>query len=203
MSGGDEAQLLNDTSRVKGKEALNRNIEAAEALSGAIRSTLGPKGLDKMLVSENGSVRITNDGVTILKNAKIEHPIAKMLIDIATNQENTVHDGTTSSILLASELLQNAWELYVKGIHPSIIANGYSLAYQESTELLESLKISSKDSNLLEQVTKTSLSGKGVSSLQETLSKLACKAARGISKKVDGNIMEANPNDIKIGWRSH
>ena len=198
MSGGDEAQLLNDTSRVKGKEALNRNIEAAEALSGAIRSTLGPKGLDKMLVSENGSVRITNDGVTILKNAKIEHPIAKMLIDIATNQENTVHDGTTSSILLASELLQNAWELYVKGIHPSIIANGYSLAYQESTELLESLKISSKDSNLLEQVTKTSLSGKGVSSLQETLSKLACKAARGISKKVDGNIMEANPNDIKI-----
>ena len=74
MSGGDEAQLLNDTSRIKGKEALNRNIEAAEALSGAIRSTLGPKGLDKMLVSENGSVRITNDGVTILKNAIIEHP---------------------------------------------------------------------------------------------------------------------------------
>ena len=76
MSGGDEAQLLNDTSRIKGKEALFRNIEAADALSGAIRSTLGPKGLDKMLVSDNGTVKITNDGVIVLKNAKIEHPIA-------------------------------------------------------------------------------------------------------------------------------
>tara|TARA_Y100000739_G_C20609452_1_gene467652 strand:- start:1168 stop:2793 length:1626 start_codon:yes stop_codon:yes gene_type:complete len=198
MSGGDEAQLLNDTSRIKGKEALNRNIEAAEALSGAIRSTLGPKGLDKMLVSENGSVRITNDGVTVLKNAKIEHPIAKMLIDIATNQENTVQDGTTSSILLASELLQNAWELYVKGIHPSIIANGYSLAYQKSTEFLESLKINSTDSNILELVTKTSLSGKGVSSLQEALSKLSCEAARGVSKTMENGKIMANSNDIKI-----
>ncbi|MAK04959.1 MAG: hypothetical protein CMA03_03620 [Euryarchaeota archaeon] len=198
MSGGDEAQLLNDTSRIKGKEALNRNIEAAEALSGAIRSTLGPKGLDKMLVSENGSVRITNDGVTVLKNAKIEHPIAKMLIDIATNQENTVHDGTTSSILLASELLQNAWELYVKGIHPSIIANGYSLAYQKSTEFLESLKIDSEISDLLEQVTKTSLSGKGDKSIQETLSRLSCEAARGVAKTGKNGKIKANSNDIKI-----
>ena len=159
MSGGDEAQLLNDTSRIKGKEALFRNIEAADALSGAIRSTLGPKGLDKMLVSDNGTVKITNDGVNVLKNAKIEHPIAKMLIDIAINQENTVRDGTTTSVLLASELLQNAWELYVKGIHPSIIANGYSLAYDKCNELIEEFAIKINNDKLLESATKTSLSG--------------------------------------------
>ena len=197
MSGGDEAQLLNDTSRIKGKEALYRNIEAADALSGAIRSTLGPKGLDKMLVSENGSVKITNDGVTVLQNAKIEHPIAKMLIDIATNQENTVRDGTTSTVLLASELLQNAWELYVKGIHPSIIANGYSLAYQKCNELIEKLAIKTTDGSFLESVTKTSLSRAGGISLQEKFSKLTCKAAQGITISTKKETV-ANPNNVKI-----
>jgi len=198
MSGGDEAQLLNGTSRIKGKEALYRNIGAANALAGAIRTTLGPKGLDKMLVSENGSVKITNDGVTVLKNAKIEHPIAKMLIDIATNQENTVHDGTTSSVLLASELLQNAWELYVKGIHPSIIANGYSLAYEKSTELIESLAINSTKDQFLEAVTKTALSGKGGLLLQEKRAILACDAAKGITTHTEEGGEIANPNNIKI-----
>ncbi len=197
MSGGDEAQLLNDTSRINGKEALFRNIEAADALSGAIRSTLGPKGLDKMLVSENGTVKITNDGVTVLQNAKIEHPIAKMLIDIATNQENTVHDGTTSSVLLASELLQNAWELYLKGIHPSIIANGYSLAYQKCNELIEMFAIKTTNGSFLESVTKTSLSGAGGIRLQEKFSELTCKAAQGITISSKEETI-ANPNNVKI-----
>ncbi|MED5271812.1 MAG: thermosome subunit alpha [Candidatus Thermoplasmatota archaeon] len=197
MSGGDEAQLLNDTSRIKGKEALFRNIEAADALSGAIRSTLGPKGLDKMLVSDNGTVKITNDGVNVLKNAKIEHPIAKMLIDIAINQENTVRDGTTTSVLLASELLQNAWELYVKGIHPSIIANGYSLAYDKCNELIEEFAIKINNDKLLESATKTSLSGVGGLKLQETLTGLTCKAAKGISIHLKNEIT-ANPNNVKI-----
>ena len=198
MSGGDEAQLLTDTSRIKGKEALYRNIEAADALAGAIRTTLGPKGLDKMLVSDNGTVKITNDGVTVLKNAKIEHPIAKMLIDIATTQENTVYDGTTTSVLLASELLQNAWELYVKGIHPSIIANGYSLAYQKSTELIQSFAINVTAEDFLETVTKTSLSGKGDRILQDKLANLACKAARGITISFEKGENIANPNNVKI-----
>ena len=189
MSGGDEAQLLNETSRIKGKEALHKNIEAAEALSGAIRSTLGPKGLDKMLVTENGSVKITNDGVSILKNAVIEHPIAKMLIEIAITQEETVHDGTTSTVLIASELLQNAWELYKKGIHPSIIANGYSLAYEHANEFIYSNATKIKNNNLLESITKTSLSGKLGHSLRDHLSSLACKAATAIEKTSDLKII--------------
>mgnify|MGYP001242274477 CR=1 FL=1 len=198
MSGGDEAQLLTDTSRIKGKEALYRNIEAANALAGAIRTTLGPKGLDKMLVADNGSVKITNDGVTVLKNAKIEHPIAKMLIDIATTQENTVYDGTTTSVLFASELLQKAWELYVKGIHPSIIANGFSLAFKKSSELVQSLAIKTKNENFLETITKTSLSGKGDTILQKKLAKLACEAARGIAISSKDNFESANPKNVKI-----
>ncbi len=198
MSGGDEAQLLTDTSRIKGKEALYRNIEAADALAGAIRTTLGPKGLDKMLVSDDGSVKITNDGVTVLKNAKIEHPIAKMLIDIATTQENAAYDGTTTSVLLASELLQKAWELYVKGIHPSIIANGYTLAYQKSTELIQSFAIDAESEKFLKIVTKTALSGKGDTMLQEKLSTLACKAAQGITISSKNKKHIANPNNVKI-----
>ena len=188
MSGGDEAQLLNDTSRIKGKEALYKNIEAADALSHAIRTTLGPKGLDKMLVSENGNVKITNDGVTILQNAVIEHPIAKMLIDIAKNQDENVHDGTTSTILIASELLQNAWELYIKGIHPSIIANGYSLAYKKCNELIEEIGFKTKGDEFIEAITKTSLSSKLGISLKNHLSNLICRAAKEVE----------SPRNLKI-----
>lgn len=200
MSGGDEAQLLNETNRIKGKEALYKNIEAADALAGAIRTTLGPKGLDKMLVTERGTVKITNDGASILENAVIEHPVAKMLIEIATTQDNTVYDGTTSTVLIASELLQNAWELYKKGIHPSIIANGYSLAYTKSNDFIQSNALKISQSNHLFNIVETSLSGKLGNELSNHLVNLICEAAEGIENKNNLKIIQNKGGSINDSY---
>tara|TARA_B100001115_G_C15848478_1_gene429229 strand:+ start:5359 stop:6951 length:1593 start_codon:yes stop_codon:yes gene_type:complete len=200
MSGGDEAQLLNETSRIKGKEALYKNIEAADALAGAVKTTLGPKGLDKMLVTENGAVKITNDGASILENAIIEHPIAKMLIQVAITQDNTVYDGTTSTVLISSELLQNAWELYQKGIHPSIISNGYSLAYETSNEFIHSNAIKIKHGDKLENVVKTSLSVKFGSTLRDHLVSLICKTAREIEAKNNLKIIQNKGGSVEDSY---
>lgn len=197
MSGPGQANLLTNTDRVTGREALVQNIAAVSSLAGAVRSTLGPKGLDKMLVADNGVIHVTNDGVTVLRRAKIDHPIAMMIIDSASAQEMAAHDGTTSTVLLAGEMLQNAWELIVKGIHPATIARGFISAQQKAMEYLEQISIVADGPTDLERMARTALCGKGEAASQRILARLACEAARGIAVEHEDRT-SCDPTWVKV-----
>ena len=132
-----EVPILKETTRTTGREALRNNITAAMALAGAVRTTLGPLGQDKLLIDDEGRTMVTNDGVTVLESAKVEHPVAKMLINASTTQDRIARDGTTSAVLLSAELLQNAWELVLQGVHPSAIARGYRHAEEACRQHFE------------------------------------------------------------------
>ena len=125
--------------RTTGKNAQRTNIMAAKLVAETVRTTLGPKGMDKMLVDSMGDVVITNDGVTILKEMNIEHPSAKMIVEIAKTQEDEVGDGTTTAVVLAGELLKNAERLLDQEIHPTVIARGYRLAADKAQVILSNL----------------------------------------------------------------
>tara|TARA_B100000945_G_scaffold77849_1_gene60118 strand:- start:15337 stop:16971 length:1635 start_codon:yes stop_codon:yes gene_type:complete len=189
MVESDQDLALEDTDRIHGRTALVNNVRAASSLASAIRSTLGPKGLDKMLVDGDGSALVTNDGVTVLETANVEHPTARMLIDASSSQDRSARDGTTTTVLLISEMLQNALELVRMGVHPSIIVNGYSLALEES--ISEISKVSKEsDERQKSQVVRTSLQGKGDASLCELLAKLAIEAANSLIGIGDGDDSE-------------
>ena len=134
-----EVPILKETTRTTGREALRNNITAAMALAGAVRTTLGPLGQDKLLIDDEGRTMVTNDGVTVLESAKVEHPVARMLINASTTQDRIARDGTTSAVLLSAELLQNAWELVLQGVHPSAIARGYRHAEEACRQHFEAL----------------------------------------------------------------
>ena len=179
MVESEESLALDDTERLVGKSALINNIKTATALAGAVRSTLGPNGLDKMLVSENGEVTVTNDGVTVLEKAKIDHPTAKLLIGASLSQDRTAKDGTTTTILIISEMLQNALDLIKLGVHPTIIIQGFELALNEC---LEQIKLHSRKLNESHRndIIRTVLSGKVDSVLKERLAFLAIEAANNL-----------------------
>ena len=139
MVESEQDVALQDTDRIEGRSALVNNTNAAIALAGAVRSTLGPRGSDKMLVDENGEIVVTNDGVTVLETAKVEHPTANLLIATSSAQDRIARDGTTTSVLLTAELLRNALELSRIGVHPTIIMNGYRIAVEESLSQLEEI----------------------------------------------------------------
>ena len=132
--------LQEGTQRSSGRDAQKSNIMAAKAIAETVRTTLGPKGMDKMLVSSIGDIVITNDGVTILQEMQIEHPAAKMLVEIAKTQENEVGDGTTTVVVLAGELLKQAEKLIEDNVHPTVIARGYRLAAEKAQEILQNTK---------------------------------------------------------------
>ncbi len=134
--------LRQGTTRNRGQEAQNSNIAAARAVANAVRSTLGPKGMDKMLIDGMGDIVITNDGATILKQMDIEHPAAKMMVEIAKTQDDEVGDGTTSAVILAGELLKNAENLLNQKVHPTVIAEGYQQAAAKALEILSGIAIS-------------------------------------------------------------
>src|SRR3989338_5408810 len=125
--------------RTVGRDAQRTNILAAQLLAETVRTTLGPKGMDKMIVDSLGDVTVTNDGVTILEEMQIEHPAAKMLVEVAKTQEQEVGDGTTTAVVLAGELLKNAERLLDQEIHPTVIARGYRLAAERSQEILKKI----------------------------------------------------------------
>ncbi|MBR9703617.1 thermosome subunit, partial [Candidatus Woesearchaeota archaeon] len=131
--------LPQDTNRTTGREAQRLNIAAAKLVAETVRTTLGPKGMDKMLVDALGEITVTNDGVTILEQMNIEHPSAKMIVEIAKTQEAEVGDGTTTAVVLAGEMLKNAEQLIDKEIHPTIIARGYRMAAEKAQELLDAM----------------------------------------------------------------
>src|SRR5438309_5513226 len=155
MPAGTQILVLKEgTRRERGKGAQCNNVAAAKAVADAVRSTLGPRGMDKMLVDSLGDVVITNDGVTILKEMDIEHPAAKMLVEVAKTQDEEAGDGTTTAVILAGELLKKAEDMIEQNIHPTVIAGGYRPASEKAREVLDktSSKGSSKDADALEKV---------------------------------------------------
>ena len=189
-----EAPLLEDTDRTTGRTALRKNIAAAMALAGAVRSTLGPKGLDKLLLDDQGRSLVTNDGVTVLETARVEHPVARMLIDASSAQDRTARDGTTSAVVIAAELLRNAWHLVIEGVHPSTIVRGYRRAEAATLERLETMVIEGSDEELVTAV-RSSLAGKASEAVQSRLAGLAMQAAAAIEREVDGR-MEVDPTRV-------
>ena len=190
MSETEHDIALEDTDRVQGRAALVNNVKASIALAGAVRSTLGPRGLDKMLVEDDGSVLVTNDGVTVLETAKVEHPTARLLISASSLQDRSARDGTTTTILLTSELLQNSLELVRMGVHPSVILNGYNIALEES---LKELKRISKKSDSLElelAIVSTSLAGKIEEGTSKILTSCALEAATLLANEEGGDDLE-------------
>jgi thermosome len=200
--------LREGSQRTAGREAQKSNIMAAKAVAGAVRTTLGPKGMDKMLVDGMGDVVITNDGVTILKEMDIEHPAAKMMVEIAKTQDQEVGDGTTTAVVLAGELLKQAEELLEQEIHPTVIAAGYRAASDKSMEHLKSLAVSvlAKDKSLLRNIAITAMTGKGSQSSREELADMAVEAVQSVvdadgtvdtdnitvEKKVGGSIADSS-----------
>jgi archaeal chaperonin len=180
-------------SRTMGRDAQRNNILAAKIISDIVKTTLGPKGMDKMLVDSAGNVIITNDGATILREMEIEHPAAKMLVDIAKTQEQEVGDGTTTVALLAGKLLENAEKLLDRKIHPTIISKGYKLAASKAIEILEETALPLTDSTLLKKIAMTAMTGKGAESEKEKLAGIVVNAVEQIA---DGK--EIDINNIKI-----
>ena len=194
--------LREGTQRTVGRDAQRMNIMAARVIAEAVRSTLGPKGMDKMLVDSLGDVVITNDGVTILKEIDVEHPAAKMIIEVAKTQDNEVGDGTTTAVVLAGELLKRAEELLDQDIHPAIIANGYRLAAEKAIEILNeiAIPISKDDEEVLKKIASTAMTGKGAEVAIDKLAEISVKAVKMIAEEKDGSI-EVNTDYIKIEKR--
>jgi archaeal chaperonin len=178
MAGQPIFILKEGSKRTRGRDAQSNNIMAAKAVAEAVRTTLGPKGMDKMLVDSMGDVVITNDGATILKEMDIEHPAAKMVVEVAKTQDEQVGDGTTSAAVVAGELLKKAEDLIEQEIHPTIIASGYRLAAEKAVEVLNSLAMTVEISNrdLLVSIAETAMTGKGAESSKKLLSNIAVDA---------------------------
>ncbi|MCQ2070100.1 MAG: TCP-1/cpn60 chaperonin family protein [archaeon] len=171
--------LKEGTQRTKDKEAQFNNIDAAKAVADSVRSTLGPKGMDKMMVNSIGDVCITNDGVTILKEIDVQHPAAKMVVEVAKTQDTECGDGTTTSVILAGELLKQSEDLIVANVHPTVITNGYNMAAAKAVEILDKIAIDAKNDKTLKLIASTSLTGKSVGDDddKEHLADLIVKAA--------------------------
>ncbi len=191
--------LREGTERTKGKGAQFNNIAAAKAVADAVRSTLGPKGMDKMLVDSMGDVVITNDGATILKEIDIEHPAAKMVVEVAKTQDNECGDGTTSAVVLAGELLKKAEDLIEQNVHPTVIANGYRLAAEESIKVLKNMgmKVDGKSDKVLKNIAMTAMTGKSIGSYRENLADITVKAVKAVSEK-QGKSVYVDIDNIKI-----
>ncbi|MCL7387761.1 MAG: TCP-1/cpn60 chaperonin family protein [Thaumarchaeota archaeon] len=180
--------LKEGTQRSRGRDAQSSNIMVAKIIAESMRTSLGPRGMDKMLVDSFGDVVITNDGATILKEMDVEHPVAKMLVEVAKAQDSEVGDGTTTAVVLAGELLAKAEELIEKEVHPTVIIDGYRKAAVKALEILDEIShpVSPNDRDMLIKVAKTSIASKLVSEEADYLSNLAVDAVLKIAEKVDG-----------------
>src|SRR4030043_108954 len=180
-----------DIQRLIGRDAQRNNIMAAKMVADMIKTTLGPKGMDKMLVSPTDDIIITNDGVTILNEMQIEHPAAKMMVEIAKTQESEVGDGTTTAVMIAGKLLENAERLLDKKIHPTVITKGYRLAAEKAQEILKeiSLRITPNDESVLRQIAMTAMTGKSAEGAKEKLSSILVNAVKQVERnnKIDIN----------------
>jgi len=188
MSGQPIFILKDGSKRTRGRDAQSNNIMAAKAVAEAVRTTLGPKGMDKMLVDSMGDVTITNDGATILKEMDIEHPAAKMIVEVSKTQDEEVGDGTTSAAVVAGELLKKAEDLIDMDIHPTVIATGYRLAAAKAVELVRGLAkdVNENDKDLLISIASTAITGKGAESAKALLAEISVEAVTSVVDVVDG-----------------
>lgn len=178
-----EAQITSENvSRTIGREAQRNNILAAKIIAEIVKTTLGPKGMDKMLVDREGNITVTNDGVTILEEMEIEHPAAKMLVEIAKTQEKEVGDGTTTAVLLAGKLLERAEFLLEKKIHPTAIVEGYRIASEKAINILEEIAIPVESKDVLKNIAKTAMTGKGAEGHKEKLSALVVESVDQVAE---------------------
>lgn len=166
--------------QTKGKDALSMNIAAAKAVASIVKSTLGPRGMDKMLVNPLGDITITNDGATILHDMSIEHPTAKMLVEVAQSLESSAGDGTTSSVVFTGALLEKAEGLIEKGVHPTVIVKGYRLAAEKAVEVVENLAVPAKERELLIKTARTSITGKASEKYSNLIAEICVDAVLAI-----------------------
>ncbi len=190
--------LPEGTLRSKGKDAQANNIAAAKAVAETVKTTLGPKGMDKMLVDSLGDITITNDGVTILEEMQIEHPAAKMMVEVAKAQNEAVGDGTTTAVVFAGELLKRAGELLEQDIHPIMITKGFKLAKLKALDVLEKYgtDVGISDEKQLQQIANTAMTGKSAERASDYLSDLAVRAIKRVATVGDGSIVDTD--NIKV-----
>ena len=198
--GGQQVIVLKeDTDRQHGRDARRSNMMAAQIIAEVLKTTLGPRGMDKMLIDSLGDITITSDGATVLEEIDVQHPAAKMMIEVAKTQDKEVGDGTTTSVLLAGALLEKATELLNENIHPSIIINGYQAASEKALEALEktSIDVDLDDLETLMKLSNTSMRSKAVSNARDHLSQVVIEAIKQIIEKRDGTII-ADVDNVQI-----
>ncbi len=198
--GGQPVVILPEgTQRYVGRDAQRLNILAARVIAETVRTTLGPKGMDKMLVDSLGDIVITNDGATILEQIDVQHPAAKMIIEIAKTQDKEAGDGTTTAVVIAGELLAKAEELLDQNVHPSIVIKGYTLAAEKAQEIIDSIAIAVEPDNeeTLTKIASTSITGKNAESHKDLLAKLAVEAVKQVAEKVNGTYV-VDIDNIKL-----
>jgi len=200
MQGQPMIILGEDAQRMKDKSAQQYNITAARAVAESVRSTLGPKGMDKMLVNSLGNIIITNDGVTILNVMDIDNPTAEMVVEVAETQEDEVGDGTTTAVAIAGELLKNAEELLEQDIHPTAIMRGFDMASEKAREEVEDIAIDvdSDDEDILRKVAETSMTGKGAEQHKDVLSQLIVDVAQSVTVEADDGSMVVDRDFVDI-----
>ena len=199
--GGIPVLVLKEGSeRTRGRDAQSANINAAKAVASAVRTTLGPKGMDKMLVDSLGDVVITNDGVTILKEMEIESPAAKMVVEVAKTVDEVAGDGTTTSVVLGGELLKKAEELLEQELHPSVITLGYRLAAEKSKEILDefAVDLDIENDEDLKKIAKTAITGKFAEASRDFLADIAIKAVKLITETSHGGKRVVDIDNISV-----
>ena len=200
MQGQPMIIMGEDSQRVKDKDAQEYNISAARAVAEAVRSTLGPKGMDKMLVDSMGDVTITNDGVTILQEMDIDNPTAEMIVEVAETQEDEAGDGTTTAVAIAGELLKNAEDLLEQEIHPTAIIKGFNMASEQARIFTDEIaeNVDSSDEALLRKVAETSMTGKGAELNKELLAELIVNAVSQVTVEADDGENVVDLDNIKV-----
>lgn len=191
--------LKEGSSENKGREAQKNNIQAAKIIAEIVRSSLGPRGMDKMLVDSLGDVTITNDGATILKEIDVQHPAAKMLVEISKTTDSEVGDGTTSAVVLAGALLENAESLLTQNVHPTVIVDGYRKASRKALQYLKEIaeEVTANDKTILTKIARTSMQTKIVRKDSDYLADLIVKAVLSVAEK-DNNKFVIDQDDVKV-----
>ncbi|HEX6562414.1 MAG TPA: thermosome subunit beta, partial [Nitrososphaera sp.] len=192
--------LKEGTKESKGREAQKNNLTAAKLIAEIVKTSLGPRGMDKMLVDNLGDVTITNDGATILKEIDVQHPAAKMMVEVSKSVDNEVGDGTTSSVVFAGALLERAEELLNKDVHPSVIVDGYNSAADQALKLLEKIavQVDISDKDMLLKIAKTSMDSKLVSEDSPLLGAIVADAAKQVAEKAEDGSLRVDLDNIKV-----
>src|ERR671922_739862 len=195
--------LREGTSETKGNQAQRNNITAAKTIAEIVRTSLGPRGMDKMLVNNIGDVTITNDGATILKEIDVQHPAAKMMVEISKATDNEVGDGTTSTVVLAGSFLEKAEELIAKDVHPTVVVDGYKKASQKAIEILReaAIRVDPKYKTFLNKIARTAMASKMISPNSLELSNIVVSSVLAVAEKIEDNF-NVDVDNIKVEKKS-